>query len=81
MKLGHDPFARVTIGRESVAACGATCAWCGQVRRHVSKLSGLAVRSPTLFRYYVEDDARAGRNYFKGGFCSIGCLNAYHGGD
>lgn len=70
MLVSRDPFARQELHRETVPALGSTCSWCGQVRE--------TKRGNMLYRYYIEKDGRARKNYISGLFCSIGCMRDYN---
>lgn len=71
LKTGRDPFARGNVCKRKVAGL---CDWCGYGRR----IRGL----PTdwVWQYYWVDDQGPRHSHdIKGKFCSIGCLNSYHG--
>lgn len=65
-QVRRDPFARSEVHRTTCKALGCSkheCAWCG---------------SPARFHYRDEsDDGRRGP--WSAGFCSISCLDSYHG--
>lgn len=64
IQTGRDPFARQDIRKSSVPG---RCTFCGSANRYGK-----------TWQYRVEPDA--GRAYeIRGQFCSIGCLNVYHG--
>jgi hypothetical protein len=75
-QISRDPFARVTLFRETVPANpSGGCAWCSGLRFRN------AIKGPAyLFRYYTEPDGSARRSYLAGGrsFCSIECARAYN---
>ena len=61
---GRDPYARQDIRKTSVPG---TCRFCGSQNRYGK-----------VWQYHVEPDA--GRPFdIPGQFCSIDCLNSYHG--
>jgi hypothetical protein len=64
IQTGRDPFARQDIRKAPIAG---VCRWCGQKNRHGK-----------VWKYRIEHDA-GGVTYIIGEFCSIGCLNDYHG--
>lgn len=66
IKLGRDSFARHDITRRQVDG---TCSFCGCTNRRGK-----------VYVFTVRPDSIINRDYdIKGKFCSIGCLNAYHG--
>jgi hypothetical protein len=66
--VNHDGFARQATVRRIEHRAGATCDWCGQVRRNGS-----------LFVYGTMRDDGFRVNEHRGRFCCKGCHDAYHG--
>ena len=64
--VAHDPYARWTLHRESVAGDGSGCQWCGR-------------RPHTLYRYAGESDAVWRCPTIRPGpaFCGLDCYRAY----
>ena len=68
---GRDPFARRNIRKRLVH--GTKCAWCGNRPYHK------AFPRAGAWQYYVDADSARESGDIRGTFCSIGCLNSYHG--
>jgi hypothetical protein len=66
MKTGRDPFARVTV-RKRKHEWKKTCDFCGSTNRR-----------GFVWQYWVDGDSPRDTGDIPGGFCSVGCCNAYH---
>lgn len=66
LQTGRDPFARLSI-RKRKHEHKKVCDWCGNANRR-----------GWVWQYYADADSPRESGDIPGGFCSIGCLNAYH---
>lgn len=66
IQTGRNPFARETV-RKRKHEYKRTCDFCGSTNRR-----------GFVWQYLVDCDSRAGVVEIPGGYCSIGCVNAYH---
>jgi hypothetical protein len=65
-QLARDPFARNDLVHREVAARQDGCDWCGQLNRR-----------GRLFEYGNWWDGWR-IDWFRGTFCSVGCMRSYH---
>lgn len=70
LQVSHDSFARQSLVKREVDACGRTCQWCGRIRRNGK-----------LYQYGTERDDRPGLHniaWHGGLFCIKVCHDSYH---